>query len=275
MKSRIITGIIGIVLLIIILILPPIALFIALSAACALAMFELLSTTHATLDRGMLIVSISYSALMPFFIYFESLLPASIITLLYLIIMICLQIYRHNLYSIEQTSFVLLMSLIFPISFSSVAYLRVFNNRDGLFYVLLAIIIPWMSDIGAYFVGTLFGKHKLCPTISPKKTIEGLIGGIIVSVISAVIVGLIYKYFFLKDIATVVMWQVVLLALVCAPLSVIGDLFASMIKRQYHIKDFGNIMPGHGGIMDRFDSFLLVVPFIYLIVHYLPLVQIN
>jgi phosphatidate cytidylyltransferase len=71
------------------------------------------------------------------------------------------------------------------------------------------------------------------------------------------------------------MWQVVLLALVCAPLSVIGDLFASMIKRQYHIKDFGNIMPGHGGIMDRFDSFLLVVPFIYLIVHYLPLVQIN
>ena len=272
MKSRIITGIIGSALLLVVLVMPPIALTIAMSAICAMAMYELLVATHFSLHRSILMTSIAFSACTPFFSLFNSYLPAMITIFVYLLIMVCIQIFRHKSQRIEHTSFAFFMSLIFPIAFSCISYLRAFSLRDGLFYVLIAIIMPWMCDMGAYFIGTFFGRHKLCPTISPKKTIEGLIGGIIISVLSAVAAGLIFQYLFLKGTATVMIWQLALVAIFCAPLSVFGDLFASLIKRQCHVKDFGNIMPGHGGVMDRFDSLLLVVPFLYILVHYLPLV---
>jgi phosphatidate cytidylyltransferase len=270
MKPRIISGLIGISLLIIVLILPPIALTFASSIICAMAMIEMLTKTHSTINKSIAVVSIIYSATTPFFSLFNSFLHVFIVTFLYIFILVCLQIYYHQT-QIEQTSFAFFMSLIFPISFSCLAFLRTFNDY-GLFYVLLAIIIPWTSDMGAYFIGTFFGKHKLCPTISPKKTVEGLVGGILVSVISAVVTGIIYQNFIIKDNGTAVIWQIALIALISAPLSVLGDLFASLIKRQYHVKDFGNIMPGHGGVMDRFDSLLLVAPLLYIIVNYFPLV---
>ncbi len=272
MKSRIITGIIGISLMLVVLTLPPIALIIATSVICAGAVIELLLATHFNLHRSILIASAVFSALTPFFMLGKSRMFALITIFVYLLVMVIIQTATHKTQPVEHTSFAFAMSLIFPLSFSCIAYLRTFNERDGLFYVILAIAIPWMCDMGAYFIGTFFGKHKLCPELSPKKTIEGLIGGIIVSVLSAIVCGLLYQAV-LKQTATVNLLQIGLLALVCAPLSVIGDLFASLIKRQCHVKDFGNIMPGHGGIMDRFDSMLLSAPLIFIAVHYLPLVK--
>lgn len=272
MKLRIITAVIGITLLVIVLVLPPIALMIALSAICGLAMAEMLGTSNKEVDKTLLAASVLYSAATPFFVLWDNLLPASIITLTYLLLTICIQICRHSSLAIEQTGFSFFMSLIFPISFSCLAYIRVFSERDGLFLVLLAIVIPWMCDMGAYFVGTFFGKHKLCPNISPKKTVEGLVGGMVVSLISALAVSLVYRNFFLKDEGSVQIWPVVIFTLICAPLSVLGDLFASLIKRQRNVKDFGHIMPGHGGIMDRFDSFLLAVPFFYIILHFVDII---
>ena len=101
---------------------------------------------------------------------------------------------------------------------------------------------------------------------------EGLIGGIVVSVGSSVLVAYLYQVLALGDSAYVSLWQIALLALLCAPLSVLGDLFASIIKRQSGVKDFGHIMPGHGGIMDRFDSMMFVLPVLYILVQYVPLV---
>lgn len=123
---------------------------------------------------------------------------------------------------------------------------------------------------GAYFVGTFLGKHKLCPTISPKKTVEGLIGGFVVSVLASVLAGWLYQLYLTSQgiTAMVSLWQIALIALLLAPLSVAGDLFASIIKRQCHVKDFGSIMPGHGGVMDRFDSVLFVAPVMFILVHY-------
>ena len=94
----------------------------------------------------------------------------------------------------------------------------------------------------------------------------------VVSLISALAVSLVYRNFFLKDEGSVQIWPVVIFTLICAPLSVLGDLFASLIKRQRNVKDFGHIMPGHGGIMDRFDSFLLAVPFFYIILHFVDII---
>ncbi|MDD2361674.1 MAG: phosphatidate cytidylyltransferase [Oscillospiraceae bacterium] len=272
MKSRIITGIIGIALLLVVLVLPPIAITVAVSLICAMAMYELLIATHFKMHRSIFVTSVIFAASVPFFYLFNSYLPILIILFVYISEMVCIQIITYKTQSIECISFAFLMSLIFPVAFSCLAYLRIFSVRHGLFYVIIAIIMPWMCDMGAYFVGTFFGRHKLCPNISPKKTVEGLVGGLIISVLSSVAAGMIYQYYFLKDTATVVLWQLAIVAFICALLSVPGDLFASLIKRQNSVKDFGSIMPGHGGILDRFDSMLLSVPFFYLLVHYLPLI---
>lgn len=274
MKSRILTGIVGAVLIFVVLLfLPSIVLNFAMAAICAMAMYELLVTTHHVTHRGVLAASILFSACTPFFMLGQNRLPAFLLLLGYVSALVLFQILYHETLKVEHTAFAFCMSLIFPIAFSCLAYLRSFSERDGIFYVFLGLIMPWMCDMGAYFIGTFFGKHKLCPGISPKKTVEGLIGGIVISVLSSVLAAWLYQIFWLNSHGgTVSLWQVTLLSLLCAPLSVMGDLFASIIKRQCQVKDFGHIMPGHGGIMDRFDSLLLAVPLFYIVVHYFPLV---
>ncbi|BES65270.1 phosphatidate cytidylyltransferase [Gottschalkiaceae bacterium SANA] len=130
-----------------------------------------------------------------------------------------------------------------------------FLNGDA--RVLLVFIFSWISDTCAYFTGVFFGKHPLCPAISPKKTIEGSIGGMIGSALLA----LLFSYYWHGDI----IWYYAGFGLVGSAISQSGDLIASMFKRQSQIKDYGNIIPGHGGILDRFDSILFVLPVVYLI----------
>ena len=138
----------------------------------------------------------------------------------------------------------------------------------GIFMVLFILFCAWFGDSGAYFVGTFFGKHKLCPLVSPKKTVEGLIGGVVTVGIVTTILVLVYNSFILKD--TQLSYAVLIpLSMVTSLVGVVGDLSASVIKREYSVKDFGNIMPGHGGVLDRFDSVILVAPFLYVAMTYL------
>ena len=125
---------------------------------------------------------------------------------------------------------------------------------------MVIFIIAWGTDTFAYLSGSLFGKTKLCPKLSPKKTVEGSLGGIL----GAIILTLIYaKYFGVFPV-----WKFVLLSLIGSIIAQIGDLTASKIKRLTGIKDFGFIMPGHGGVLDRFDSILFTAPFIYYFVNF-------
>jgi phosphatidate cytidylyltransferase len=119
----------------------------------------------------------------------------------------------------------------------------------------LIVISAFGSDIFAYFTGMLIGKHKLCPDLSPKKTVEGAVGGVIGSALLSALFGV----FFAKDL----MVHCVLIGLIASPVSMLGDLTASAYKRRMNIKDYGNLIPGHGGIMDRFDSVLFTAPFVY------------
>ncbi|HSH36827.1 phosphatidate cytidylyltransferase, partial [Schnuerera sp.] len=121
-------------------------------------------------------------------------------------------------------------------------------------------IIAWGTDTFAYLTGSLFGKNKLCPKLSPKKTVEGSIGGIIGSIILTLIF---VKYYGLFPI-----WKFFLLAFLGSIIAQLGDLNASKIKRVTGIKDYGFIMPGHGGILDRFDSILFTAPFVYYFVNF-------
>ena len=273
MKSRIISGVLGVALaLVVLLLLPKIVMNLALSVLCAWGVYELLVTTKHIHHRGVLFASMAFAAAAPFFMLPSSRIWVIIAFSVYALVLVCLQIKYYESLPVEHTGFAFFMTMTFPLALSCIAYLLWFSERDGLFYVFLALVIPWLSDTGAYFAGTFFGKHKLCPNISPKKTIEGLIGGIVISIGSAVLTGWIYQTYILRDAATVSLWQIAVIAAIGAPLSVLGDLFASLIKRQSHVKDFGNVMPGHGGVMDRFDSLLLSVPVLFIAVHFWPLV---
>ncbi|KRQ86981.1 Phosphatidate cytidylyltransferase [Caloramator mitchellensis] len=128
---------------------------------------------------------------------------------------------------------------------------------QGYKYIWIVFLIAWASDTFAYYSGRIFGRHKLCPEVSPKKTVEGAVGGILGSII-----GLIIWHFLFKDI-TIPVAHLIALGFFGGIISQIGDLSASLIKRFVNIKDYGNIMPGHGGVLDRFDSILFIAPIVY------------
>lgn len=139
-------------------------------------------------------------------------------------------------------------------------------DYDATFLFAMSILIAWVGDSAAYFSGFLFGKHKMAPKLSPKKTIEGAIGGVLWSGVLSV--GLLYIYSILKqyltsssvtiETKTIVLWAFI--GVFGYALGMIGDLFASAVKRQVGIKDYSNLIPGHGGILDRFDSVIIISP---------------
>ncbi len=133
----------------------------------------------------------------------------------------------------------------------------------GAYTVWMIFISSWICDTCAYAVGILFGKHKLAPVLSPKKSVEGAVGGIA----GSALVGALYAYFLVEKVVTEqeVTWVFVLISSAWAVISQVGDLAASAIKRNHEIKDYGKLIPGHGGVMDRFDSVIFTAPMIYLL----------
>ena len=131
----------------------------------------------------------------------------------------------------------------------------------GIYTVWMIFISSWICDTCAYVVGMLFGKHKLAPVLSPKKSIEGALGG----VAGSALVGAVYGYFVVEPAISgqQVTWIFLLISMVGAVISQVGDLAASAIKRNHDIKDYGKLIPGHGGVMDRFDSVIFTAPMIY------------
>ena len=131
------------------------------------------------------------------------------------------------------------------------------QNDLGKYYILLAFVIAFSADTGAYFIGRAFGKHKLAPIVSPNKTVEGAIGGILCSILCVELYGLVLDLAFSFEVNYL---YGIVYGFFGAILSILGDLSFSVIKRQMNIKDYGNLIPGHGGILDRFDSMMLVAP---------------
>lgn len=148
--------------------------------------------------------------------------------------------------------------------FVSIVLLR--QEENGEYYYLLPIIAPFTCDIFAYLTGRLFGKHKLIPNVSPKKTVEGAIGGTFFCTLICLGYGLILRHALGLD-NILPAWSFIIGGLLIAVVSQIGDLVASVIKRRYGVKDYGKLLPGHGGIVDRFDSVIPTAPlFLILIV---------
>ena len=138
----------------------------------------------------------------------------------------------------------------------------------GKFLIWFVVVGAFVTDSLAYFTGVFFGKHKLCPEISPKKTIEGAVGGLLGTAVVFVAMGYFYNAFSNADFNLI---KLFIAGLITAAISQTGDLAASVIKREYKIKDYGNLLPGHGGILDRCDSLIFVAPVIYFIFNFVNL----
>jgi len=166
-----------------------------------------------------------------------------------LIISMLIILVLHKRYSLKDISFTMFGIIYVPFLLFHIAYL------DKTIYLYLIFIIAFGTDTFAYTIGNLIGKKKLCPSISPNKTVEGFIGGILGALVLVVIYSLYFKI--------TPLWSMILLSILSSILSQLGDLAASKIKRTTKIKDFGNLIPGHGGVLDRFDSIIFVAPIIY------------
>ncbi len=158
---------------------------------------------------------------------------------------------------------------VFYVIFFFVHLIFLIKHTNGKFLIWIPIIIAWLSDTMAYTFGRIFGKHKLIPEVSPKKTVEGAIGGVVGGLVFMLIYGAVCAFGFDRELNWI---SLIILGITGAILSQFGDLAASWIKREQGIKDYGNLLPGHGGVMDRFDSVLVVAPFVFYYIQIFPVI---
>ena len=191
----------------------------------------------------------------------------------YVMLMFILAICYHKTIKFPDIA-LLLFTTIYIALF--LAHIRLLKDENFGSYLIYSVFIgAWATDTGAYFSGMHFGKNKLIPEISPNKTVEGAVGGMVFTIISFVAYGFVLEFFLNLNFPisyTINFINIALLGLVSSIAAQVGDIAASMIKRELGIKDYGNILPGHGGILDRFDSVIFVAPVVYYFVLVIPII---
>ncbi|WP_047981239.1 phosphatidate cytidylyltransferase [Ornithinibacillus contaminans] len=180
--------------------------------------------------------------------------------LLFVLLLLAYTVLLKNKFTFDDVGFILLAVLYVGMGFYY--FLETRHTADGLAQIFFALLVIWATDTGAYFSGRAFGKNKLWPEISPNKTIEGAIGGVILAAVVGVIFHMLFPFPF--SILTVI-----LISIIVSIFGQIGDLVESAFKRHYNVKDSGTILPGHGGILDRFDSAIFVFPVLHFILQIL------
>lgn len=264
MITRLISAGIGIVLALVILFLHNTFIFpVCVGIVAAIGLFELYRVNEMQRFRISFFAGLIYALLLPSFTVGAAARYRMLLTVV-CVTAVLLDYVIHKMRMNSRSFFCILGGMfLIPNALSAAVILNHSHEQHGVIYLVLALMGAWIADSGAYFAGSFLGKHKLCPEVSPKKTIEGFVGGILCNVIVFLIFNAVYAAI-MKSQGTPITYSwfsTAMLAMACAILGTIGDLCASVLKRQLEIKDYGNIMPGHGGVLDRFDSVLLVLPF--------------
>lgn len=267
MKTRLIAAAILVpVLLLIVLVADKIVAAIIFGLMMAVGAYELLYRTG--LVRHMRLVL--YSAIMAFSVTMWSYAGAIHAYGLIMIIAFCFFLFGEMMYDHIKVRFEMISMCFFAgflVPYLMSAIIRILTMSLGRYLILIPFVIGFLSDAGAYFVGMKFGRHKLAPVVSPNKTIEGFLGGMGAAVVGAILYTVILNILHFQVNYLVA----ILYGLLGSAVGSFGDLCFSIIKRQTGIKDYGNLIPGHGGILDRFDSMMLVAPLIEMLLHLIPL----
>ncbi len=233
---------------------------IVMSLLSAIAVFEMLRVLGYGKRPAIVIPAYLIALAFPTAAYFAvdnlvtNVVIGASVLFVYLLYLLTLPVLTRGKLKITGMSAAFCTTTYVILAFSALSAVRMLDN--GVFYMFIPFICSWVSDVFAYFVGRLLGKHKLIPEISPKKTIEGSIGGIVFAALAMLLYGFIVDSFF--DAITVNYLVLGLMGFVLSIISQIGDLIASSLKREYGVKDYSNLLPGHGGIADRFDSIFAI-----------------
>ena len=270
MKSRLLVAAVGIPLLVVILLLcPPVVTAVALAALCAIGASELLKTTGILTHKRMVVYSMIASVLVVLWSYVGCPVRLFVLgTVIFALLLFCEALAAYPEVKFYGVLASLFAGIAIPLCLSSV--LRILMGDYGRHLVLVPILIPFIADAGAYFAGMLFGKHKMAPVLSPKKTIEGAIGGFVVGILSMVVYGVIMQFGF--GMQYNYLFGAVY-GLLGSAVSIVGDLSFSMIKREHGIKDYGTLFRAHGGVLDRFDSVIFAAPIVELLLMLIPVLS--
>ncbi len=270
LKTRIISAAVGLVLLGIVMYFfytPVLDVTVALLSAVAVHEFVHAAglSKHKLLETVCIIFGAAFST-----IYFNIFSGITFLAeLIFAGILMIMLLFDHKELETGKVAFAFMTTALVPRAFAMLLLFREYGEPISYYLVALSLCVAWLNDIFAYFSGYFFGKRKLCPEISPKKTVEGAIGGVAGDLILCIVL----TYAFSAATNLQVNWLSLCIFLpIGAVASIFGDLCASIIKRQFGIKDYGNIMPGHGGVMDRFDSWVFVAPLLYIWNIYLPFI---
>lgn len=276
MLVRILTAVVALPLLLaVIFFLPPVATAALFALFCMIAAYEMLWRT-GILKRKWIV---AYTAVMAASVVmwswcyackllsFEVLWLWALLSLFaYACLLFCGLLAKHKKIKFTALCAALFIGIVYPFFIGSLVRLR--GMEGGEFYVLVAFLISMLADSGAYFTGKAFGKHKLAPVVSPKKTVEGAIGGVIVNILGMLLYTLILNKCF--GFTQVNYIFAAIYGVAGALGSMLGDLTFSVVKRQVKIKDYGNLFPGHGGVLDRFDSTMICAPVAEILVLLIP-----
>ena len=281
MKTRVITAVVGLALLGIVLAFFDTALFdLVLSAVCLIAIHEVFSAMgfgkkqwylYAVAVPFTLLIMLTTSPAVRWLV-----LPVSFLVVLFFNICQIAQV--QTLDFGKMAGYVYFSGVIIFCFYSLIHLKRMLpfaNYRyDAVYFILLTLCFAWGGDTAAYFAGRAFGKHKLAPIVSPHKTVEGAIGGVVGSILAGMLLTAVYTMLSVSHPVISIQMRpkhylvLLLMGAIASVLGILGDLFASAVKRQVGIKDYGTIFPGHGGILDRFDSVMFIAPFVAIAVRY-------
>ena len=272
MKTRVLVGVIGVPAIILIILFAPGWLFGAVvGAVAAIAAWELLHCVQPDMPKRMVAYAVVGGFLLPLctglgcYELVERFVLWALVVIMFCEVMLTFR--GEERLDFSNVTLVVFAGFVLPMLFTSLVRLDL--RESGWAYVFLPFVAAFSSDSGAYFAGMALGKHKLAPHLSPKKTIEGSIGGFLAAIVLMLVYGLILKVCGL----TVNFLILAIYGFFGSLAGQLGDLAFSAIKRQHDVKDYSHIIPGHGGILDRFDSMLFIAPMIELLLMWVPAVM--
>ena len=267
MKTRVITAaVLTPLLLIIVLLLPKIITAVLFGLICAMMSYELLHSTALVRHARLNVYAIVMSFLVAIWSYFDMPYAWGVLGLLvYFAALFAELMASHVKVRFDRIAVCFVAGVLLP--YLLTALVRIHGVKEGRFLIMIPFVIAWLSDSGAYFAGRAFGQHKLAPVISPKKTVEGMVGGILTAMAGMVVYMLVLNLIFEFKVNYL---YALVYGLVGALGGVFGDLCFSVIKRQTGIKDYSKLIPGHGGMLDRFDSMIVVAPLVEALLLLIP-----
>ena len=269
MKARIISAAILLpICALVIWVLPKAICSIVVALLCAFMAYELLKRTELVPHTRLIVYTMLAAFMVPIWCHLGMSRPWGQLGLLVFFCAIFGEmLYNHVKVRFEMIGFCLIAGVVLPYLLSAIV--RILDLYSGREMITIPLILAFLPDSGAYFIGIRYGKRKLAPTVSPKKSVEGAIAGVITAVLGMVVYAVVMDVTTDRDVS----YSLALIyGVIGGVADIFGDLFFSAIKRQIGIKDYGNLIPGHGGVLDRFDSMLVVAPLAEILITLIPVV---